>query len=339
MNNSEIKKLWKRLRQYPNVVGFDSELRPKIRKGKEYPEILSIRVFVSKKIPIEDVIYGLRIWDKIKRIFGGKKNPEFFACDLVPMFIDDVPTDIVEVGDMKALSDTKQRRRPVIAGISGCHKDCTACTITGFFLSENNEVLVGFNNHCAALENKAQIGDPLIQPSPYDGGSYPLDQIATLHHYVEIKFNGFACPFRNFFHKIYRTFQSNDNKVDIAFGLLSVEYKVEALDILNAFIGWRDPDLNEQVQKTGRTTGYTEGIVVSLNYSGSVSYGRGVAFFIDCILIEGTGFSAGGDSGSPVFDMKGNLVGILFAGSSTHTIICKVGNVLTEGKVKLLLSE
>jgi intein/homing endonuclease len=86
------------------------------------------------------------------------------------------------------------------------------------------------------------------------------------------------------------------------------------------------------------TTGYTEGVVADLDWAGYVGYTRGTAFFEDCILVEGEGFSQGGDSSSPVF--KGDLtVGMLFAGSSSHTIVCKIDNIEKEGKVKLILPE
>jgi len=347
MEKEMIEKIWKSLRKYPNVVGFEPDLRPKVKGGVAYPEILAIRIYVSKKIPMKEVKFHVTFLDKLKRRF--KRSSEFLASDLIPILIEETPTDIIETGKFKALpykarknaDDPKGKFRPIIAGVSACHKDCTACTVTGFFTHEG-KVLLALNNHCGALENKASIGDAWIQPSPSDDGIYPLDKIATLHHFVEIKFNDFTCPYRNFLHKIWRTIsrQTPLNRVDISFGEILEPFTVAAFQITDAFKGWRDPDIGEDVQKTGRTTGHTVAKVTSLNWVGQVGYGRGTASFYDCILIEGIGFSAGGDSGSPIFDLEGNLLGVLFAGSDQgFTIACKVGNIEVEGNVKLLLRE
>ena len=91
------------------------------------------------------------------------------------------------------------------------------------------------------------------------------------------------------------------------------------------------------VQKSGRTTEYTKGVVIDTNYNGSVSYSRGQAFFTDCYLVQGDKFSQGGDSGSPVCDMNSNYGGALFAGSDTHTIVCKLENIEQESDVTLVI--
>ena len=321
LNEKEIKKLWKRLKKYPNVVGFDSLPQPRIKQGKEVPNTSTLRIYVTKKVSIQEL--------KPKEVIPRKLD----------LGSKEIETDIVEIGEIKALQDTKKRYRPIKAGISGCHMNCTACTISGFFQDkETGRVLVGLNNHCGALENKAKKGDPWVQPSPYDKGIYPKDEMADLHHFVEIKFNGFNCPFRNFFHKIYRALKRDVplNKVDISFGVPIVDFEITSLGIPNAFSGYREPEVGDEVQKTGRTTGYTKGKIVSTSWTGSVQYSRGIAVFTDCIVVEGKGFSAGGDSGSPVFDMDGNLVGILFAGSDTHTILCKIKNIEEEGNVRVV---
>jgi hypothetical protein len=337
MQEKETKELWKKLRKYPNVVGFEPDLRRKVKDGKELT-IEVIRVYVSKKVPLDQFVQCKSILEKVMDFFRRKKKT-LSACDLVPSTIDGIPTDVIEIGPVVALDECQQKYRPIKAGISACHKDCTACTISGFFKDPiTGKVLLGLNNHCGAQENKALVGDSWIQPGPYDGGLCPQDNIAKLHHFVELKFTSFQCNWRNSLHAVYRWFKNDIslNRVDISFGEIEVPFVIESLHIPNAFCGWRDPELNEEVQKTGRTTGYTKGKVVSLNWIGQVGYSRGNASFSDCILIQGTKFSQGGDSGSPVFDMKGNLIGILFAGSDEYTIICKIGNIINEGKVEVV---
>lgn len=85
-----------------------------------------------------------------------------------------------------------------------------------------------------------------------------------------------------------------------------------------------DPPLGTPVQKQGRTTFRTKGMVVGVNGSVQVSYGNdGTALFEDQIFIEGIGgdFSAGGDSGSWVVSELGTVFyGLLFAGGGGTTI-------------------
>jgi len=313
-----IKQYWKKLKKKANVVGFSGELQPKVIGGVSHPERKACRIYVKQK---------------------GDVSPK----DLIPKRLDigpeSIETDVIAVGELKAL-DNKAKRRPICAGISTMHKDGTACTINGFFRDkETQETLVASNNHCYALENKALIGDPVLQPGPYDGGKYPDDQIGTLEKYVEVKFDTFTCPFRNALIKFVRLFtrQVAENKVDIAFAKMSVLYEVLATYI-GEFKGKRFFHVGDQVTKSGRTTEQTEGVVIDTAYSGYVTYSRGMAFFTDCYLVEGAGFSAGGDSGSPVFDMNGNYGGALFAGSDQYTIVCKVENIEKEANVELITS-
>lgn len=84
-----------------------------------------------------------------------------------------------------------------------------------------------------------------------------------------------------------------------------------------------DLEAGEIVQKSGRTTGYTQGEVLAVGATVNVGFGAaGPARFVDQIVCSN--MSAGGDSGSAVFDMNGHLIGLLFAGSSTVTILNKI---------------
>ena len=98
-----------------------------------------------------------------------------------------------------------------------------------------------------------------------------------------------------------------------------------------------NPSVGMAVAKSGRTTGFTTGSVTSINTSVSVQYqqgcGKGKKFtvtFTNQIVIGGSGFSAGGDSGSLIVtnNASHNPVGLLFAGSSTSTIANPIGQVL-----------
>ena len=92
--------------------------------------------------------------------------------------------------------------------------------------------------------------------------------------------------------------------------------------------GVREGDLGMAVQKSGRNTGYTTGTIQQMDVTVNVQYGEGrVAQFTDQ-LIAGD-MSRGGDSGSAVLDMDKNIVGLLFAGSDTVTIMNRIQNVFS----------
>jgi hypothetical protein len=89
------------------------------------------------------------------------------------------------------------------------------------------------------------------------------------------------------------------------------------------------PEIGDIVHKSGRTTGYTKGRIIATNLTVQVDLGVGMLVrFVDQIVCDD--FSAGGDSGSAVFDDSGNLVGLLFAGSPTVTILNKIDHVFDQ---------
>ena len=323
--------IWNTIKKKKNVVGFSGRLLPKIKNGK-ITDQLAIRVYVSRKLPRSQLLPGDLI----------PENFEFRILSSKPEVVS-IPTDVVEIGEIKALG-FRDRIRPPVAGISamGYWEGSTACTL-GFFAknkAKNEEEFIGIlcNNHCGAYENKARLGTPYIQPSPYDGGKLERDQIGFLWRYVPIHFEEFTCPYRNFFYRLIKPFLGYpENKVDIAFIKPTVEIKTEIFRIGQIY-GKRRPRLGEKVQKMGRTTGYTKnGVVIDLDWNCRVGYGRGTAFFTDCVLIEGQGFSAGGDSSSPIVSMtdRPDLLAILFAGSDTHTIGCYIDNIEKELEVEV----
>ena len=88
-----------------------------------------------------------------------------------------------------------------------------------------------------------------------------------------------------------------------------------------------------EVQKYGRTTGYTKGRITGLNATIDVGYAAGTARFEDQIVISGNGFSAGGDSGSLIVSDGFLLadrrpVGLLFAGTAVSTLANPIDVVL-----------
>jgi hypothetical protein len=107
-------------------------------------------------------------------------------------------------------------------------------------------------------------------------------------------------------------------------------------DILNIGVpkGILEAALGMQVQKSGRTTGYTLGEIEQIDVSSKVDYGGKDAIFTGQLLAGG--MSAGGDSGSAVLDMNGSVIGLLFAGSANATLINPIQEVLAALRVELV---
>jgi len=87
-----------------------------------------------------------------------------------------------------------------------------------------------------------------------------------------------------------------------------------------------------KVIKSGRTTGFTDGIVRATDAFVSVSYGGGkVAGFKNQIIT--TKMVEGGDSGSLLLkEDKETAVGLVFAGSDTTGVMNKISDVQSELK-------
>jgi hypothetical protein len=173
------------------------------------------------------------------------------------------------------------------------------------------------NNHVLANTNAALIGDPILQPGPFDGGSFPSDLIARLSRFIPIALDP---PTPRILHR---------NLVDAAVAEGQFHDLDREIYWVGYVRGWRrraNVFVGTQVQKTGRTTNYTTGRILAINATVDVGYGGGrIGRFQDQIIT--TNMSAGGDSGSLVTTLDEVAVGLLFAGSAVATIANQIENV------------
>lgn len=254
-------------------------------------------------------------------------TPAAAARANLPDHVDHVPVAVKVTGMFVANdpNDPQTRERPAPTGFSIGHPDITAGTFGARVVDDFGNVFALSNNHVLANSNNASIGDNILQPGPTDGGTDPADAIGTLADFQEISF-------------------SSDNTMDAAIALSSSDaigssnpaYGTPGTNVQNASVGM-------DVQKFGRTTGHTTGAVAETNVTVSVCYEtRGpfscasAATFVDQFTITPGDFSAGGDSGSLIVTADGaNPVGLLFAGSDTHTIANPIGLVLDRFNVSI----
>ncbi len=282
-----------------------------------------------------------------------KKEPvaQLSSADMVPKQVDGIPTDVVTTGRIRAFQPPTEKFRPAPSGVSIGHFEITAGTL-GCLVKKEGKTYILSNNHVLANSNDAAIGDPILQPGPYDGGANPADQIAQLTDFVPIVFRDSAsqCPVANGVADLSNalaaligsdsrlqavSIQAEDNLVDAALALPLNPADVEnEILSLGAITGSAEGELGMAVQKSGRTTGHTTGEIQQVDVTADVQFGGGkVARFRDQ-LVAGA-MSQGGDSGSAVLNDEKRLVGLLFAGSDEVTIINRIQNVFTALGVSL----
>ncbi len=285
-------------------------------------------------LALENVI-GVGIGKKISRgkttnkeclmvFVTSKMDEEILNTEqVVPKKFGVIQTDVVEAGQVFALSDIRLRKkvRPAEGGYSVGHYKITAGTIATSVVDEKplpgipKSYYILSNNHVLANSNNANLGDPIYQPGPYDGGNKKCT-IAKLSRFVPIHFNG-KC-----------------NYVDAAIAegdLCDLDREVYWSGYVNEV---STAKVGEILHKTGRTTGHTTGKVLAINATVNVNYGQGnIARF--CRQIITTNMAAGGDSGSLTINENNEGVGLLFAGSTVITIHNHLKHVMSLLKIRL----
>lgn len=306
----------------------------------------------------------------------------------IPISVDGMPVEVEYVGEIRALRTKKSPRktnnrrkplahsfskealvptydiqagsidrrdrfdRPVPIGISVGHSDVTAGTL-GCRVSQGCHLYALSNNHVLANQNDAQIGDPIIQPGTFDGGSAPADTIGMLYDYVPLSFTT-SCNV------------NTCNRIDAAIAEVTGAYVINATTS-EGYGTPRDetiePYIGMKVMKYGRTTGLSYGYIDSVSATIDVNYGTtsntNYARFVYQIVIKPaedasySDFSAGGDSGALIVAADANYpapdcvndpspcawdypplgderkpVGLLFAGGGGITVANKISDVL-----------
>jgi len=283
-------------------------------------------------------------------VFGVPKkvHADQILAEAFHKFYDGVPSDVKEVGIVRALDDPTLRYRPCPGGVSVGHVDITAGTL-GCWVKKDGQWMMLSNNHVLANSNEAEIGDTIIQPGSYDDGRSPQDDIAHLVDYVPIHFIGeqSGCKYSQVESRLLNARnamlgrktryevvvpEADYNLVDCAVAKPIDDALVDntILNITGPINGIVHGELGMEVAKNGRTTGLTAGVITQVDVVTQVSYGAGkIAIFEDQILIEGADpFSAGGDSGSAILEDNSSVCGLLFAGSDTVTIGNRIENVV-----------
>ena len=220
----------------------------------------------------------------------------------------------VSVGNMNSI-------QPV-----GLLVNCTTGTLGARLKNPlTGDLFILSNNHVLALSNQGMSGDQIVQPGPADAdpvcttSAASYNQLGTLGSYPEINFDGVT-----------------PNTIDAAtvaissIALVKNETPTDGYGIPQSTpltcIPENSPDAdctnllaNPSVQKYGRTTGLTKGMISGINVTVAVDYTAGTAIFEHQIEVSSASrngnFIKSGDSGSLlVTDPDNQPVGLLFAG-------------------------
>jgi hypothetical protein len=191
----------------------------------------------------------------------------------------------------------------------------------GALVKDSQGTYILSNNHVLADEGQLPTGTPIFQPGLLDGGDPSTDQIASLTRFIPL--------------------QPAGNQVDCAVAEVTSNNQVSPdVLLIGKPAGTAQAAIDMSVHKFGRTTAYTVGRVTSIDTDVAVTYETGTFAFQEQIIIvgqSGAPFSAAGDSGSLILERgTNNAIGLLFAGSNTHTIANHIGEVLAAMKMTLV---
>jgi hypothetical protein len=147
-----------------------------------------------------------------------------------------------------------------------------------------------------------KLGDHILQPGTLDGGK-PQHEVATVTN-LGGQFSQAALA-------LLKNGVAATNEIP-GFGKIN---------------GVADAEPDQVVVHVGRSTGIVRGRVTHTDLDVIVQMADGPLKLTDMIVVEGLNgrnFSAGGDSGSPVLTPDGKLLGVIVAGSQTHTIVMPI---------------
>lgn len=240
------------------------------------------------------------------------------ANEEVPVAINGIPTDIIQVGDIVAL------QRPTECGVSVGHYLITAGTLGCLVKSQiaTPDRFILSNNHVLANSNEGQVKDNILHPGPMDGGD-PTQPIAILTDFEPIKLDG------------------SPNFIDAA--IAKIVNVGDVLPSITTIGNIQQPTMPaseyQSVRKQGRTTQHTIGIITDLSADIKVQFGGKIALFENQLAITGFNgqFSSGGDSGSLIVDaVTRRPVGLLFAGGGNTTFANPIDIVLERFNIDIL---
>ncbi|HBS58862.1 MAG TPA: hypothetical protein DEA44_06325, partial [Firmicutes bacterium] len=214
---------------------------------------------------------------------------------------------------------------------------------------DTGQPLILSNNHVLAnisdgTDERSKIGDPILQPGRYDGGT-DKDVIAHLERFVPLyKHIGLpSCQIASWFAaccnmvlgflkpqyqlSILRKTEKA-NAVDAALAKpLNPDFIANEVFELGPVKGVKPAEPGMLIKKSGRTTGITQSKIKVMDATLKISLGGSEIGVFEDQVVAGP-MSEPGDSGSLILSEDNYAVGLLFAGSNKATVINRIETVL-----------
>ncbi|MDK2820487.1 MAG: hypothetical protein PWP31_452 [Clostridia bacterium] len=314
----------------PNVIGVGKGFKDVRGKTTDKPALI---VFVKEKLPVS----------KLQREAK------------VPQVLDGAETDVIEVGELRLLGRTDYLR-PAPPGVSIGHYKITAGTFGAVVKDKRTgEPLILSNNHVLAnisngKDGRAKIGDPILQPGPYDGGTKDrvigyLERFVPLNPEIEEVTCSKALQVQRFLNNLIRLFrpyyQVNMKKLSLETNIVDCAVarpvskdaiSPEILE-LGAVKGVRQPEVGMEIVKSGRSSGITRSEIKAVDATVKVILEEGLTGVFSDQFVTGP-IAQPGDSGSLIMDNENYAVGLLFAGSDQTSIGNNIYNVMEKLEVE-----
>lgn len=316
-----IRRVWEQLRTLDNVVGVGQGEKI-VRGHREGRPVLT--VLVTKKM----------------------RSAALPARMLIPHVIEDCPTDVIEVGEIRLHAERTGIMRPARPGVSIGHYHVSAGTFGAVVYDRlNGEKLILSNNHILAnlsdgQDGRCVLGDKIWQPAAHDGGT-EANTIATLERFVPLhrEFIKPICPWaqrfeagvnsllrlwRPRYHIQVQRDNEKYNLVDCAVArpLNPADIDDDILGI-GSLLGMKEPQIGMAVKKSGRSSGVTHSNILAMETIMKVMLAPRENAIFERQLVCGP-MSSPGDSGSLVLSEDNYAIGLLFAGSEMATICNRI---------------
>ena len=163
----------------------------------QYEKLKLMEINILKNVGVT----GVSVDSKIKGDAYGSGKVRIYVEDIntatrVPETLFGQQVEVIVTGKLRTLplialqTSRTSHIRPAPGGVSVGHYAITAGTLSTRVFDSLGRKLILSNNHVLANSNNAQIGDPILQPGAYDGGTIATDKIATLERFIPVKETG-----------------------------------------------------------------------------------------------------------------------------------------------------
>lgn len=244
-----------------------------------------------------------------------KLNPSHISTNnLIPKDYMGIKTDVISTGEIQFLSSSKLPNiiRPLEGGYglssipTGVKKGSVnsgtlGCIVTKFIDNKKRYFILS-NNHILTNFNKTPIGSKIIQPSAGDDGNLH-DVVAYLSSFIPLKKENF--------------FYTPSNYVDCAIAEIDKSLVTDKIALVGKIRGISTTALNLKVKKVGKVTGLTTGKVITMGVTTSIKTNKN-KYVVFKKQIRALMEASKGDSGAVVLNDFNQIVGLLFAGTSSN---------------------